>query len=650
MLRMRFLEKLKLRKPSGKVSLPVMLIVPFTLQVVAIVSLVGYLSYRNGQRSVEDLTNQLMESVSKRVEQKLMHYLTAPPIANQLISDATRRGDLSLNFSQSNPQSERYLWEQMRLFSNLTWISVGTETGDYTGIWRPGADQDLQIFLSNRSTQYFGTYYATDNEGKRTRQLKVEKPKYDPRTRPWYRAAIPSGNSQATAAKKSIWTKIYSGFTPGTVFIAASQPLYDPKGSLTGVVGTDISLKDIQTFLVQNPVSPTGSIFLMERSGLMVASSSDEPPFRLTGSTPQRVNALDSQTYLIQATARSLSQSFNGFTTIQQRQKLRLTIDQRSHYVQVLPFSLQPGLDWLIVIVVPESDVMGQVNTSTQATIWICVMALLVVIFLNALISHWLVKPIVALNEASQRITQGDFSSEVPQTQIEELSSLAESFTQMSQEIEQSRQQLEDYSHFLEQKVSDRTLALEQEIEHRRAAEFALQSANQELQRLAYLDGLTQISNRRRFDERLHVEWHTMKRERLPLSLILCDVDYFKQYNDLYGHQIGDDCLRKVASAIENAARRPSDLVARYGGEEFAILLPNTPPKGALEVAALIQKEIQNLQLPHSASQVSQHVTASFGVCSVIPIEGMSPEHLLAECDRALYQAKLAGRDRIRMA
>ncbi|BAU11297.1 diguanylate cyclase/phosphodiesterase, putative [Leptolyngbya sp. NIES-3755] len=619
-----------------------MLIAPFILQVVAIVSLVGYLSYRNGQQSIEDLTNQLMDSVSKRVEQKLTHYLTSPPLVNQLVSDATRRGDLNLNFNSPNPQAEQHLWQQMKLFNNLAWITVGTETGDTLGIWRPTQDEDLQIWMSNRSTQYFGTYFATDAQGQRTRQLKIEKPKYDPRSRPWYQSAI--------AAKQSTWTSIYPGFTPGTIFIAASQPLYDPKGTLVGAIGTDISLRDIQNFLVQNPVSPTGNIFLMERSGLLVASSSQEPPFRLVGSTPQRVNALDSQTYLIQSTARSITAQFNGFTTIQQRQKLRLTIDQKTHYVQILPFSLQPGLDWLIVIVVPESDVMGRVNASTETTIWICAIALLIAILLNALISHWLVKPIIGLSEASQRITQGDFSSEVPQTQIQELSTLANSFTHMSEEIQHSRQQLEDYSRSLEQKVSDRTLALEQEIEHRRAAELALQSANQELQRLAYLDGLTQISNRRRFDEYLDLEWHTMKRERLPLSLILCDVDYFKQYNDVYGHQMGDDCLQKVATAIAKSVRRSSDLVARYGGEEFAILLPNTPPNGALEVATLIQKAIQSLQLPHSASQVCEIVTASFGISTVIPIEEMSPEELLVDCDRALYQAKMAGRDRIRMA
>jgi diguanylate cyclase (GGDEF)-like protein len=269
------------------------------------------------------------------------------------------------------------------------------------------------------------------------------------------------------------------------------------------------------------------------------------------------------------------------------------------------------------------------------------------VILLNTLIGRWLAKPIIGLSKASQKIAQGDFSPQVRAPRILELSTLADSFTQMSQEIQESRQQLEDYSRSLEQKVSDRTQALQQEVQFRTEAEVALQSANEELQRLAYLDGLTQIANRRKFDERLSQEWRRLKRDQLPLSLILCDVDYFKQYNDSYGHQVGDDCLYKVAYVLAIAARRPPDLAARYGGEEFAVLLPNTSLEGAVEVAKKIQVQIKALQLPHQRSGVSQYVTVSFGVASMIPAETKTPEQFLAQVDRALYQAKVEGRDRI---
>jgi diguanylate cyclase (GGDEF)-like protein len=625
---------------SRKVALPWVLTVPFILQVVAVVGLVGYLSYRNGQRAVEDVTNQLMNDVGKRIQEKLTSHLEAPRLVNRLNSDAVLRGDLELNLDQPNPKRDLYLWQYMQRFRQLAWISLGTEQGDSAGTWRPGKDEDVQISISNRSTQYFGTYYAMDKQGRRTTQLKVERPIFDPRTRPWYKEAV--------AARTLVWTKIYAGFSPGTIFIASSQPLYDRSGKLLGASGIDVALSEIQTFLAQNPVSPTGQTFLIERSGLLVASSSQESPFRIVGTQPpQRVSAFESQTPLIRSTAQFLRQQVKDFNQIQQHQTFDFQLNRQSQFVQVLPFSLGQGLDWLIVIVVPESDVMAPVHANTRTTIGLCLAALLGVILLNTWISQRLIKHIQELSQASQHIAQGDFVHLVRDSNIHELSSLANSFNQMSQEIQSSRQQLEDYSRSLEQKVSDRTQALQQEVQYRAAAEAALQEANTELTRLAYLDDLTQIANRRRFDEQLNQEWRTLERAQLPLSLILCDVDFFKQYNDTYGHQAGDECLRQVAQAVAAAVRRPADLATRYGGEEFALLLPNTPLAGAIEVASSLQSLISDLKLPHQKSQVSEYVTLSLGVATLVPTRAESPQQLAVDADRALYHAKASGRDRI---
>ena len=173
-----------------------------------------------------------------------------------------------------------------------------------------------------------------------------------------------------------------------------------------------------------------------------------------------------------------------------------------------------------------------------------------------------------------------------------------------------------------------------------------LSTANVELKQLALCDPLTKVFNRRFFDDKLSQEWNRLRRIPSPLSIIMCDVDCFKLYNDTYGHQAGDKCLRTIADAISSMAKRPADCVARYGGEEFAIILPYTPARGALKVAEAIRNKIKELNIPHSSSSVSSSVTVSMGIAGSIPNNEDNPILLLEAADHALYLAKAQGRNR----
>ena len=173
-----------------------------------------------------------------------------------------------------------------------------------------------------------------------------------------------------------------------------------------------------------------------------------------------------------------------------------------------------------------------------------------------------------------------------------------------------------------------------------------LASANRELEKLSRQDGLTGIANRRYFDSYLETEVRRAARERQPLSLILADVDHFKAFNDHYGHQAGDDCLRQVASALSTAGRRPADLAARYGGEEFAIVLPGTGLDGAVDVAQALSRLIAGLAISHARSASGQSITLSQGIASLTPEKETSSEDLIHRADQALYQAKQQGRNR----
>ena len=195
---------------------------------------------------------------------------------------------------------------------------------------------------------------------------------------------------------------------------------------------------------------------------------------------------------------------------------------------------------------------------------------------------------------------------------------------------------------FLQHLANQVAIAIEQSQLYRQLA-----IANQKLQELATTDGLTGIANRRQFDRVLMLEWRRLAREEMPLSLIMFDIDFFKLYNDFYGHLGGDDCLGQVAGAIASSAKRAGDLAARYGGEEFAVILPNTSAEGANAVARKICDSLASLKLPHARSSIGPYVTLSCGIATAIPAGEESPDTLIRSADSALYQAKTAGKNRI---
>ncbi|MFN2308888.1 MAG: diguanylate cyclase domain-containing protein [Gammaproteobacteria bacterium] len=188
---------------------------------------------------------------------------------------------------------------------------------------------------------------------------------------------------------------------------------------------------------------------------------------------------------------------------------------------------------------------------------------------------------------------------------------------------------------------------LQQQLE---SSNNRLEASNRELQRLSSLDGLTGIANRRQFDKALEQEWQRALRNCTELALIMVDIDYFKPFNDTYGHQAGDDCLKSVALALARVVHRPSDTVARYGGEEFGLILPETDLAGARRVAEKLCAAVIQLNIPHAASKVTDRVSLSIGVASRHARGSDSPDRLLAAADEALYRAKHTGRNRVEAA
>ena len=184
-------------------------------------------------------------------------------------------------------------------------------------------------------------------------------------------------------------------------------------------------------------------------------------------------------------------------------------------------------------------------------------------------------------------------------------------------------------------------------ITERKIAEQKLEELNRTLTQMARVDGLTQIANRRHFDETIQQEWSRLRRDKKPLSLLLADIDYFKKYNDCYGHQAGDQCLIKVGATLKETIKRPADLAARYGGEEFVILLPDVALAGAKQVGRKIIQAVAELAIEHQASEVSSFVTLSIGAACMLPDGEQTTADLIAQADARLYQAKEQGRNRL---
>jgi PAS domain S-box-containing protein len=402
-------------------------------QIVAAVGMVGYFSFRNGEIAVEELAQKLIGETGKRVEEKLSGVLENTHWVNQLNAEAIDRRELNLQLERRQPRAEKFLWQQMRSFKSIQWISLGSEkTGEYLAIWRNPKDKSLQIVVANKSTNSQNIYYATDNRGTRTAKLKVEAGTYDARQRPWYKEAV--------AANKPIWTSIYPGFTPGTVFIAASQPIRDRNGTFLGVSAVDFSILEIQQYFDRLKFSKTGEIFAIERSGLLVASSSQESPFRkMSGKhQPERLNVLDSKTPVIRTAAKYLYEYFGGFGEIKQPHQLKFSRDGQEYFVAVVPFSDSYGLNWLIAIAVPESDFMGQVNRNTRNTIVLCVAALLLSTIAGVLTARWVTLPLLRLNAAAKDIAQGEFDRAVAVSRLDEVGELAQSFNEMAAQLKKS--------------------------------------------------------------------------------------------------------------------------------------------------------------------------------------------------------------------
>ncbi|MGB7440297.1 MAG: adenylate/guanylate cyclase domain-containing protein [Coleofasciculaceae cyanobacterium] len=442
---------------SHKIPLRLILIIPFVLEIFAAVGLTGYLSLRNGQEAVNNVATRLRGEITHRIEDRLNSYLATPPLVNRINENAIRHGTLDLNDFSS---WQTYLFQQIQLFDAVNYIYFGSEQGEYVGVGsavdKPGIIEYAIVSNSHKGILY---KYSLDQQGNFDQEAKNIY-EYDPRVRPWYQAPIQAGKPQ--------WSEIYEHFVDGddqeqvTLGISFGHPFYDDSGTLQGVLSVDFTLSQISEFLSNLEVGKSGKTFIVERSGLLVATSTSKQPFFLNPATKklERISAVESEDMLISAAAKHLIER-EELREISKPEQIKFKINGQRHFLQVTPFTDNQGIEWLIFVVIPEADFMEQINAHTRTTIILCLGALGLTTGLGILTSGLISKPIFHLIFASQAIAKGELNQRVKVKRIKELGVLAESFNQMARQLEESFMALGRTNEELENRVDERTKALQ---------------------------------------------------------------------------------------------------------------------------------------------------------------------------------------------
>lgn len=452
----------KTSKLKYQIPLRWAILIPFLLQITAAVGLTSYFSIRNGQKAVNNVAEQLRQEVSTRVNQYLITIMAKPVEINQL--NAAAIGLEKFDRNNSNVLLWHF-WNQSQSLGKqiALYIYFGNTEGGFVGA---GAYTLLEDPVLEYTVDFkAGDFYShIANESGELPADAVDDEStlydrdYDARQRPWYQEAI--------TAKSPTWTEIYT-YNEGSLGITANQPVYDLNQKLLGVVAIDFPLQGINEFLSQIKLWENGQVFIIERDGTLIGSSAGKTYLEDPNEDgSQRRNVFDSDNLLIQETAKNINQKFGDFNNIREEHQIDFTVNGQRQFASVSPFLNDYGLEWLVLVAVPESEFMAQINANTRNTIGISSIALLGSILLGLYTARWFAKPIFRLVKSSEAMSEGNLNQFVSNSSIVELNVLTKAFNHMVIQLKASFENLE-------QRVQDRTRELANAKEQADAANQA---------------------------------------------------------------------------------------------------------------------------------------------------------------------------------
>jgi signal transduction histidine kinase/DNA-binding NarL/FixJ family response regulator len=438
---------------STRLPLRLILTVPFVLQIVAAVGLTGYLSLRNGRNAVNTVASQLRTEISDRISVQLEGYMSTPKLINELNLNEVARGHVS---PEDLEGMRRLFVDQSQLFEAS--VFFGSETEEFVGATYV-EDGVSQLMIAGEATEGAIVFFNTNAQGD-ILEVVSQAPGFQIRQRPWYVEAVAAGGP--------VWSEVFSYHIFPEMVISSSVPLVDETGALIGVFGNNFFLSQISDFLQDIRVGQTGQTYIIERSGLIVASSRLNRPFDVVENQAVRLRAVDSPDPFLQLSAQSLLDTFGSFEAIRSSTQLEFFIEGKRQFLQVTPFIDEYGLDWLIVVTAPEADFMAQIQANTRRTLLLCLLALAIAVGLGLLTARWITQMIDRLNHAAQAIADGELDETIDTNQVPvgEFHSLAQTFNQMAAQLNLSFEELEA-------RVQERTLELSQAKEAADAANYA---------------------------------------------------------------------------------------------------------------------------------------------------------------------------------
>ncbi len=439
----------------NKLSLKTVLIVPFILQIVTAVGLVGYFSFTNGRQSVETLANKLTLEISIRIQQHVLDYINKPHQMLRIVSDPITSGNLDpYDFAAMR----LYFWQIIEQKKWKTNLFFGNEQGEYMSVKiDPKNEEDIVFKIRTTATQPLREVYLLEEDGEIGKFLKVRE--YDPRIRSWYQAAKKMG--------KPTSSPIYSAFAGynTSLEIAAVQPIFDSDSNLIGVFASQISLTEMAEFLNSLKISPNGQSFIMERSGNLIGSSAIPEPFIITevdGKRKiERLPAFDSGNPTVSATTTQLEKMFGSLEKVNHSKQFSFLINKKWYYASVIPVKDERSINWLVVVVVPEKDFMEKIDANTKTTILLSITALMIAILVGIITAYWITKPISQVNSAAKKIAEGKWENQLDINRSDEVGELAQSFNRMATQLKNSFETLETKNQELKKldRIKDEFLA-----------------------------------------------------------------------------------------------------------------------------------------------------------------------------------------------